>query len=157
MHQDIFLAAYETHKNTVYSVIFNYVRNPDDAKELHQEVFIKLFQCDSFFESNEHMKAWLIRVSSNLCKNFLRSRKHVSDEQLPEDIPVEMDYEDKTFWRVIYKLPLKYRMPIHLFYYEEYSTKEIAETLQVPEATVRVRLKRGREQLKKILEKEEWQ
>ncbi len=156
MTEALFLETYDKYRNTVYSVIFNYVRNVDDATDLQQEVFIKLLSSEVEYENEEHLKAWLIRVAANMCKNHLRSRSHLSDGPLPEDIPCDSMTEDGELLKVVLSLPEKYRIPIHLFYYEDYSVKQIAEVLDMPEATVKVRLKRGREKLQKILRKEDW-
>lgn len=154
--EELFLDVYEKYKNTVYSVIFNYVKNTDDTADLHQDVFISLLHQDMEFENEEHIKAWLIRVAANKCKNFLRSRKHIADEPISEEIPYFQQQEDTELLKMVFELPEKYRIPIHLFYYEDYSIKQIAEVLDIPEATVKIRLKRGREKLSKILRKEEW-
>lgn len=156
MTEALFLETYDKYKNTVYSVIFNYVRNVDDAIDLQQEVFIKLLSSDVEFENDEHIKAWLIRVAANMCKNHLRSRSHLSDGPLPEDIPCDPGTEDGELLRMVMELPEKYRIPLHLFYYEDYSIKQIAEVLEAPEATIKIRLKRGRDKLKKVLRKEDW-
>ena len=89
MTDEKFLWAYTEFKNTVYSVIFSYVRNTEDASELSQDTFIKLYTYDGGFDSDEHMKAWLIRVAVNSCKNHFRSRKHISASPIPEDLPSE--------------------------------------------------------------------
>ena len=156
MTEELFLQIYERYKNTVYSVIFNYVKNTEDTADLLQEVFISLMNSDVLFMSDEHMKAWLIRVASNKCKNFLRGKKHISDAPLPEDIPYETSESNNDLLRIVLTLPEKYRIPIHLFYYEDYSIKKIASVLDEPEATIKIRLKRGREKLGKILRKEDW-
>ena len=155
MTQDEFLKTYAKYKNTVYSVIFNYVKNNEDANDLQQEVFIRLLKSDTEFDGDEHMKAWLIKVASNLSKNLLRDNSRISDEPLPEEIAYSLK-EDNGIFEYVLALPEKYRIPIHLHYYEEYSTREIAQVLEIPEATVRIRLKRGRERLKKVLQKEDW-
>ena len=156
MTQELFCQHYEKYKNTVYSVIFNYVQNTEDTADLLQEVFIKLFATKDDFQSEEHMKAWLIRVSINLCKNHLRSVKIRKIVPLEEDIPFFDQREDNDLLKVVFTLPEKYRIPIHLFYYESYSIKEIGNILDIPEATVKIRLKRAREKLGKILNKEDW-
>ena len=69
---DGFEATYNKYKNTVYSVIFNYVHNVDDTSDLSQDVFLKLLDCNKEFESEEHLKAWIIKVSINRCKNHFR-------------------------------------------------------------------------------------
>lgn len=156
MKEELFVKAYDKYKNTVYSVIFNYVRNNDDTAELHQEVFIKLLRYEGDFESDEHMKAWLLRVSINMCKNHLRDMKHMSAEPIDEEIPYEENESHGELLRYVLALPEKYRVPIHLFYYEDYSVKQIAQVLGIPEATVKIRLKRGKEKLKKVLNREDW-
>jgi RNA polymerase sigma-70 factor (ECF subfamily) len=156
MTDERFLAAYEKYKNTVYSVIFSYVRDHDDASELSQDTFIKLYTYDGGFDSDEHMKAWLIRVAINSCNNHFRSRKHISSSPIPEDLPSEEKHELNELLAEVMKLPEKYRVPLHLFYYEDYSITEIAKVLDLPDATVKTRLKRGRDKLKKTLRKEDW-
>ena len=156
MTEELFCQHYEKYKNTVYSVIFNYVQNTEDTADLMQEVFVKLYTAGTDFTNEEHMKAWLIRVSANLCKNHLRSAKVRKIVPLEEDIPFFDKDENNDLIRVVFTLPEKYRIPLHLFYYEEYSIKEIGDVLDMPEATVKIRLKRGREKLSKILNKEEW-
>lgn len=156
MTDERFLAAYEKFKNTVYSVIFSYVRDHDDASELSQDTFIKLYTYDGGFDSDEHMKAWLIRVAINSCNNHFRSRKHISSSPIPEDLPSEEKHELNELLAEVMKLPEKYRVPLHLFYYEDYSITEIAKVLDLPDATVKTRLKRGRDKLKKTLRKEDW-
>lgn len=156
MTEELFCQYYEKYKNTVYSVIFNYVQNTEDTADLLQEVFIKLYAAENDFEDGEHMKAWLIRVSANLCKNHLRNVKIRKIVPLDEDVPFFDKEEDNELIKIVFTLPEKYRIPIHLFYYESYSIKEIADILDMPESTVKVRLKRGREKLSKILKKEDW-
>ena len=156
MTDEKFLKAYEMYKNTVFSVIYSYTESADDAAELSQDTFIRLYTYDGSFDSDEHMKAWLIRVAINICNNHFRSRKHISASPVPEDLPSEEQHKIDELINVVMKLPEKYRLPIHLFYYEEYSVTEIAEILDLNEATVKTRLKRGRDKLKKVLRKEDW-
>ena len=164
MTETVCLEVFEKFKNTVYAVVFNYVRTVEDAADLEQEVFLKLLSHDSEFESEEHMKAWLIRVSINLCKNHMRSRSYLSEAygfaesafSLPEDLPSEAKEEHGELLQWVLRLPEKYRIPLHLFYYEDYSIRQIAEVTDLPEATVKIRLKRGREKLGKSLRKEDW-
>jgi len=154
--ESVFLDVFEKFKNTVYSVVFNYVRNAEDAADLQQDVFVKLLGSDVEYESEEHIKAWLIRVAINLCKNHLRSQSRFSDVPLSEEIPAEVKDESGDLFAMVLTLPEKYRIPLHLFYYEEYSVRQIATAMELPEATVKIRLKRGREKLGKSLRKEDW-
>lgn len=147
--EEDFSRLYEKYKNTVFSVIYNYVKNVDDALELQQEVFIKFLRQNKDFETDEHIKAWLIRVSINQSINFIRDNKKHIHENLKENEDSILDTESFSVMPYILELPEKYRIPIHLFYYEEYSVKEIASVLKMPLSTVKIRLKRGRELLKK--------
>lgn len=156
MTEQEFCEQYAKYKNTVYSVIFNYVQNAEDTADLLQEVFIKLYSTDTQFTGDEHRKAWLIRVSVNMCKNHLRAVKNRKNVVLEEDIPYFDQASDNELLKVVLTLPEKYRIPIHLFYYEDYSIKDIATVLDLPESTVKIHLKRGREKLSKILKKEDW-
>jgi RNA polymerase sigma-70 factor (ECF subfamily) len=121
-----------------------------------QEVFIKLYSTDTNFTDDEHRKAWLIRVSVNMCKNHLRAIKNRKNVVIEEDIPYFDQTADNELLKVVLTLPEKYRIPIHLFYYEDYSIKDIAAVLDLPESTVKIHLKRGRDKLSKILKKEDW-
>ena len=156
MTEQEFCEQYAKYKNTVYSVIFNYVQNAEDTADLLQEVFIKLYSTDTQFTGDEHRKAWLIRVSVNMCKNHLRTIKNRKNVVLEEDILYFDQTADNELLKVVLTLPEKYRIPIHLFYYEDYSIKDIATVLDLPESTVKIHLKRGREKLSKILKKEDW-
>lgn len=149
---DTFEETYNKYKNTVYSVIFNYVRNIDDASDLTQDVFLKLLDCSVEFENDEHLKAWLIRVSINHSKNHLRFRNKFSDEEIPELPYIDDNQENQELLRLVMSLPTKYSVPLHLFYYEDYSIKQIGDMLGSPESTIKIHLKRGREKLKKLIE-----
>ncbi len=154
MTEQCFNEKYSMFRNTVFSVIFNYLKNTDDSSDIMQEVFIRLFRTDTEFETDEHMKAWLIRVAVNLSKNFLRDNKRRQAELLDEDIPYTDNSNDMDLIRLVAALPEKYRIPIHLHYYEGYQVNEIAQILQQPVSTVKVQLMRGRKMLKGSLETE---
>ena len=133
-------------------MIFNYVHNVDDTSDLSQDVFLKLLDCNKEFESEEHLKAWIIKVSIKRCKNHFRFLSRFSDEEIPESIYYDNSHEDRELLRAVMSLPEKYRVPLHLFYYEDYTIKQIGDILGSPEATIKIRLKRGREKLKKVIE-----
>lgn len=115
-------------------------------------MFLKLLDCNKEFESEEHLKAWIIKVSINHCKNHFRFLSRFSDEEIPESIYYDNSHEDRELLRAVMSLPEKYRVPLHLFYYEDYTIKQIGDILGSPEATIKIRLKRGREKLKKVIE-----
>lgn len=134
--------------NMIYRLGILYLKNEQDTQDMFQEVFLRLFEKQPVFESEEHKKAWLITVASNYCKNFLHTawyRKTVPLDQLTGAIQDETDVETIT---VLLELPIKYRQVLYLHYYEGYSTEEIANLLHIKPATVRTQLKRGRELLK---------
>lgn len=137
--------------NMIYRLGILYLKNEQDTQDMFQEVFLRLFEKQPVFESEEHEKAWLITVASNYCKNFLHTawyRKTVPLDQLTGAIQDETDVETIS---VLLELPIKYRQVLYLHYYEGYLTEEIANLLHIKPATVRTQLKRGRELLKNKL------
>jgi len=125
-----------------------------DAEDIVQDVFVKLFEKQPDFESPEHEISWLIRVAVNLCKSRLRSHRHKKTVPLPDEYPSQTN-EQKEILETVLSLPPKYRTVIHLFYYEGYATKEIAEITKQKESTVREQLTRARRMLKDFLEGEQ--
>ena len=123
----------------------------------HAEVFVKLLRYQPDFINSEHEKAWLIRVTMNLCKDWNKNKWNhatIGIEKVPEaekaHFHVPFVVEDETLWAVL-ELPEKYKNCLYLFYYEDYSIKEIAELLEKPENTIKTNLRRGREALKTLL------
>lgn len=143
----------ERYIDTVFRVAFNYIKSSADADDITQNVFLKLFQEKRDFESEEHVRSWLIRVAVNECKNLVRTRwwRHESYEDHAQNLVFDKPEHSDLFYAVM-ELPKRYRLPIYLYYYEEYSTQEIAEILNVPKNTVCTQLKRGRELLRESLQ-----
>jgi len=127
--------------------------NKADAEDIVQEAFVRLFQKNPSFESAEHETAWLMRVAVNLCKSRLRSHWWKKTEPLLDAYPAETE-EQQNLMETVLSLPAKYRVVIHLFYYEGYSTREIANLTELSESTVRQQLTRARRMLKDYLEGE---
>jgi len=125
--------------------------NKAEAEDAVQDTFIKLIDKQPLFNSPEHESAWLIRVTVNLCKNRIRSYWWKKTEPLLEAYPAQ-DSQETDIMQVVLSLPSKYRAVIHLFYYEGYSTKEIADITEQREPTVRQQLTRARRMLKDFLE-----
>ncbi len=147
MEETSFLAAAEKYKDTVYRVALNFFGNTDDAV---QDVLMKLYLSDRQFESDEHVRNWLIRVTVNVCKNTLRMpwrRKNVALEELSQSVPFEQKEESDLFLSVM-SLPEKYRTVLYLFYYEEFSVREIAGIMKLKESAVTTRLSRARNELR---------
>lgn len=139
--------------DTVYRVALNYLKSPSDADDITQNVFLKLLQEKKPFDSDEHVKHWLIRVTVNECKNLVRSRwwRAESIEEYAGQLAFDNQTQSDLFYMVM-ALPRKYRLPIYLHYYEGYSTQEIGQMLKLPKNTVCTQLKRGRELLKESLQ-----
>lgn len=154
MNDSLFIRAYEQYKKNVYAAAYSCVRNAADAADLQQETFLRLYVCDTEFENDTHIKAWLLRVVVNLSKNHLRDNCRVVLTELTETLPAPDYGEQQDVLEAVLALPEKYRAPIHLHYYEDYSVREIAEILDLTEGAVKTRLRRGRNLLEKTLGKE---
>lgn len=145
---------YVKFKDTVYRTAFSLCKNHARAEEVTSDVFFKSFTCKNVPEDDEHIKAWLIRVTINCCKDIFKSYRFknvvsLDETQLIYEIPEESDV-----YHAVMSLDVKYRTVIHLYYYEGYSTAEIAGIIRKAAPTVRSRLKRAREMLKISLGKE---
>ncbi|WP_291637983.1 sigma-70 family RNA polymerase sigma factor [Clostridium sp.] len=151
---DNFSEKYNLYGNILFRVCMVYLGNKEDVEEALQEAFIKLIYNCPKFNNNEHEKAWFIKITINICKDMLRSpwRKRVVKM---ENIETYYDNtSDIHIMEEILKLPIKYKGIIHLYYFEDYSVKEISEILKITESAVKMRLKRGRDILKIELEGE---
>lgn len=143
-------AAVKNHSHTVVKTAFAYLKNANDAEDITQDVFLILMQRHPTFESEVHLKSWLIRVTINKCKNFIKSGWFKSSNPIPETLSY-LPSEESELLLAVLSLDVKYRLIIHLYYYEGYSIKEISEILNLPQATVGTRLARGRKILKEII------
>lgn len=170
MNKEEYENAVNRRLDMVVRLAYTYLKNFAEAEDAAQEVFLRLFKEDISFDSAEAEKAWLIRVTANYCINRRRlawfSRRDHRDiaDYVSNDIignvgsdefaHVEMSGSEQAVLEAVMSLPLKYRTAIHLYYYEEYSVKEISQLTGVKESTVRTRLQRGRERLRAALGKE---
>lgn len=143
--------ALDTYGNAILRCAYSYLHNMADAEEVLQDTLLKLLTAAPGFESEEHKKAWLLRVAANLSKNRISYNALRDCDELSEDL-AEEGREDLSFvWDAVRELPVQFREVIHLHYYEGYSTEEIAEILKRNPSTVRSDLRRGRERLKTVL------
>ena len=143
--------AYHRHVDMLYRLCYSYMKNPSDTEDMVQEVFLRLLRSGMEFENERHEKAWLIVTASNLCKDNL---KHWWRRILPlESVQLEdvQEKRDLEVMQAVFSLPAEYKSVVYLYYYEGYSTAEIAGYLQCPLATVRSRLSRARKTLKRKL------
>lgn len=142
----------EEYADTITRICYSYGKNYDDTQDIMQNVFFKLMRANPKFDSKEHEKAWIIRVTINECKDFLKNifRRHASLEEIQE-IPIEEE-EDLSYIReAVLKLPDKYKSVIYLFYYEGYTAVEIAGILHKKENTIYTWMNRARQMLKEMV------
>ena len=147
----------ETYRNNLYVAAFQVCRNAQDAEDVVQDTFIQYWTQNKEFESQEHIRAWLLRVAINKAKNKARSffrRNAVPLEEYMQTLTFDSE-ESSELFEAVMNLPEPYRIVIHLFYYEDCSVKEIADILRVTPGNVKVRLSRGRAALRSTL-KEVW-
>lgn len=144
----------EKYSSLIFRISYCILCNSEDAEDAVQETFLKYITKAPEFVSEEHRKAWLIKVSANISKNMLmfRLRRETVDIETVENIGLdENDYETFEF---IMSLPAKHKIVLTLYYVEGYKSKEIAEIIGISEDAVRKRIQKGRELLKKEFEKE---
>lgn len=156
MTENEFYVHIKNYRGMVFRLAYSYLGNQQDAEDVSQEAFLKLYLSNEDFKSTDNVKAWLIRVTINLSKNILKSSWRRRRTDMDNDISYEGE-EEKQLLHIIENLKPDYRIVIHLFYYENYSVKEISELLSISSAAVRTRLTRARNQLKRMLLKEGFQ
>lgn len=141
---------YDTYADMVYRIGIMMLKNTAEAEDTLQNVFVRLIRSGQEFHDSEHVKAWLIVTTKNICRDTLKSwwrQKRVDPEYLPE-AACEMDESSRDIWNMLVSLPEKLRLPIYLHYYEGYKTREIALMLEVNHATVRTRLRAAKKKLR---------
>lgn len=141
----------DRYKNHLFAAAFHICKNAADAEDAVQETFLQYLITETQFENEQHIRAWLIRVAINKAKDI--SRSFWRNKSVPlEDYMAELTFEtpeSETLFEQVMRIPEKYRIVIHLFYYEDYSVREIAGILNLTENNVKVRLNRGRKLLRK--------
>ena len=149
MDKTVFRTLEETYRSMVYRIALNFFQNIQDAEDTVQEVMLKLYLRTKPFDSNEHARNWLVRVTLNHCRSVWRSpwRQRVSLEELTAVIPFSSP-EDGELFQTVMGLPEKHRTVLYLFYYEDMSVREIAKALKLSETAVTSRLSRARRALK---------
>ena len=147
--------AVEQYLDMVYRIALNWFRHPSDAEDAAQEAMLRLWRTDTDFQSEEHLRRWLVKVTVNECKRISlrpwRSRTAALEDC---DGPVFEDREKRELYEAVMELPGKYRVPLYLYYYEGYAVNEVGELLGLRPSTVQTRLARGREKLKNMLTEE---
>lgn len=145
----------ELYADMVYKIALSQVKNKEDAEDIFQEVFLSYMNCNKTFITAEHEKAYLITMTVNCCKKHFRSAwfRHRADyTEITENTQVvEMETKEDGIYPLVLELPPKYRLVIHLFYYEEMTIAEINRYLRKKESTIKSQLMRGRTMLKEAL------
>ena len=148
--RELFAQTYETYGPALYRFCLMQMKNPADAEDVLQDVFCKRLYQAPRFQSPEHERGWLYRVALNLCRDQWRRHRR-SELPLEAAAGTPLPPEDLSLLDQVSNLPEKQRTALHLHYYEGYSVQEIARLLDVTVPTVKMRLKRGREALRKEL------
>ncbi|KYG89187.1 sigma-70 family RNA polymerase sigma factor [Metasolibacillus sp. FSL K6-0083] len=153
----------DEHSRYLVRIAYLYVKNWTTAEDIVQEVFVTYFQKSDQFRNEASLKTYLTKMTANRAKDYLRSWKHKKDVLFDtiftstkgtEEVLLEQE-QLASLEKNLFQLPLKYREPLILFYYDEQSIAEIAAYLQLNENTVKTRLRRAKQQLKEFFEEEE--
>ena len=143
--------AIDLYSDTVKRICLIHLKNEADTEDIFQTVFLKYILSSVVFESAEHEKAWIIRVTINACKDLLKSffRTHtVPLEEIHEQIAAVSSDREGEVLEAVLRLPEKYRQVIYLHFYEGYTAPQIAEMLGRNVNTVYTYIQRGKQQLK---------
>lgn len=152
----------EEHSRYLIRIAYLYVKDWGIAEDIVQDVFVTYFQKGEQFRQEASLKTYLTKITANRAKDYLRSWKHKKDV-LFETIFAQVGSADDSLVqkeelaeleRNLFKLPLKYREPLILYYYDEQSIADIASYLSLNENTVKTRLRRAKQQLKGFFEEE---
>lgn len=142
--------AYEKYADMLYRLALSHLKNPHDAEDTVQDVFIKYINHFSILKDEEHERAWLIRTTVNRCYDLLKynsKRNHIALDEVNEIAAEEKELHIEIF-QILEKLPAKNKTVIILHYLEGFSIDEIARMLHLSTSAVKMRLSRGREQMK---------
>lgn len=157
MTQKEYIDAVKRNNQRLFLIALSFTACADDAEDILQSVFLKLWKHSKPFEDTAHLDKWLTVVCVNESKNILKDffRKH---KDLDESIIEKSDFDNSKqydLFKTVMRLPEKERTVIHLFYYEDYKVKDIAKLLKISESAVKTRLNRARIKIKESLG-DEW-
>ncbi len=155
MSESEFLRLVKLYRQTVFRAAYCQLKNYTEAEDITEEVFLALYTYKGCFNEDSHAKAWLLRVTMNKCRNLLKSAYHRLSVPFEEAADKPVFTEKNELLAVVMTLKPKLRIPLYMYYYEEYPIKEIAELLGEKETTITTRLSRGRRKLKELLTKED--
>lgn len=148
----------ELYSNTIYRIAFARTQNKADAEDITQNVFLKYINAGKKFNDEEHRKAWLLRVAVNCTNDFVKNAHYRNRTPLEDIAAAAVEIEEKSeIYYAVQSLPDKYRLAVHLFYYEDMSVAEISRITKIKEATVKSQLSRARDMLRKILKEAQYE
>ena len=150
----------DRYADMVYRLALTEVKNKTDAEDIFQEVFIRLLKNLHKLDSEEHAKAWLIRVTINCARKHFASYWNRNVDFITEDTDMGKESEEletllegeDPVLEAVRRLPEKYRIVVHLFYFEDFSVSEVSKILKTTENTIKTQLHRARKLLKEMLE-----
>lgn len=154
MTDEAFEQAVRDHANTIFRVAYHAVKDRPEAEDVTQTVLLRLYQYGGEFQSGDHLKHWLLRVTVNESRKVLRSPWRRRTVPLEDWDAVAKGPEEQGVLEAVMTLDAKYRLPVYLYYYEDCSVREIAAALGTNPSTVQTRLQRAREKLRNILTEE---
>ena len=149
--RDEFTRLTEANSDMIYRIALSYLRSPHDAEDAAQEVLLGLYLAKKDFESDDHVRFWLVRVTANECKKRLRSRRESASLDECVELIAPDDAESREVLRAVLSLNDKLREVTVLHFYQGYKIAEIARILKIPQGTVGTRIKRAKEKLKELL------
>lgn len=140
---------YNTYVGDIYKLAYSYVVNRQDAEDITQKTFYKLYNNRKIMNECEKIKGWLIRVCVNECKDYLKSSWFKVSRELPD---IKKESSESSLFISLREMEPKYRLPLYFYYYEGYSIKEIAKIMNKSESAIKMRLHRGKEKLREEIE-----
>ncbi len=143
----------QKYSDMIYRVAYSQLGSDAAAADVVSDVFLKVLTLEKGFKSEQHTKAWLIRVTVNRCRDIFRSQKNIAADEIPEQTADFAPIEERLdIAAALEQMPPKLRTVLYLYYYEEYGTREIAKMLGIPKSTVTTSLSRARKMLKNKLD-----
>lgn len=140
---------YNMYVGDIYKLAYSYVVSRQDAEDITQKTFYKLYNNRKIMNECEKIKGWLIRVCVNECKDYLKSSWFKVSRELPD---IKKESPRSALFISLREMDPKYRLPLYFYYYEGYSIKEIAKIMNKSESAIKMRLHRGKEKLREEIE-----
>ena len=149
--------AVEKYSQMLFRICYSILCNKHDAEDALQETVLKYMTKAPLFKDDDHEKAWLIKVATNISKNICRFNSRHATENLNEFREIGISDSDRDIFEIIMHLPVKYKVVLDLYYIEGYKANEIAHILNISPVAVRKRLQYGRKILKSEIERDDLQ